>query len=208
VDEDEAAMTGQATTGSVHLGRPSLTVAGDKLQADWMRRFISGELPYKPRPEAQGRMPAFPTHGRGLADGMAHQHGWSEAARSLVRPDARLAEIGRRLTLVNDGFGCISCHDVLEEKALAGADTATINFAFVTDRLHESYYWRYVQDPQRFRPGTMMPNFITEDGKTPLKSVFDGDARRQFAAVWNYLLTLHAQWRAATNRTGQSEPAP
>jgi hypothetical protein len=76
------------------------------------------------------------------------------------------------------------------QKALAGADTATINFAFIADRLRPEYFWRYVRDPQRFRSGTMMPNFIADDGTTPIKGEFNGDAGRQFEATWQYLLSL------------------
>jgi hypothetical protein len=99
--------------------------------------------------------------------------------------------IGQRLTLIEGGFGCVSCHPVGPQPALAGPDTATINFAFVGDRLRFDYFQRYVRDPQRFRPGTMMPSFIAEDGSTPIKAVLDGDAARQFEAIWHYLLSLH-----------------
>ena len=34
--------------GSIHVGRPPLTLAGEKLYAGWMQRFLDGTLPYKP----------------------------------------------------------------------------------------------------------------------------------------------------------------
>jgi cytochrome c2 len=180
-------------TRSVHVGRPSLTFAGEKLYAGWMRRFLDGTLPYKPRPDLQGRMPAFPAYAAGLAEGIAKEHGYAAESAPEAAVDPQLAEIGRQLTGVANGFSCVSCHNVGTQKALAGKDTATVNFACVAERLRPSYYWRYVQDPPHLLPGTMMPKFIGEDGTTPIKTVFNGDPQRQFTAIWNYLLSLEAK---------------
>ena len=158
-----------------------------------MRRFLEGNLTYKPRPDLQGRMPAFRTYAAGLAEGIAHQHGYPAEAAPVSAVDPQLAEIGRSLTGVANGFSCVSCHNVGSQKALAGKDTATVNFACIAERLRPDYYWRYVQDPPHLLPGTMMPNFIGEDGTTQIKSVFNGDPQRQFTAIWNYLLSLRVE---------------
>jgi hypothetical protein len=178
--------------GSVHIGRPPLTFAGEKLYANWMERFLDGTLPYKPRPELQGRMPAFPVYARLLAEGMAHAHGYRYETSPGLKVDPQLAEIGRKLTGLNDGFSCIACHDVGAQKALAGKDTATVNFMAVAERLRPSYYWRYVKDPPHVLSTTMMPKFIGDDGTTPIKAVFDGDPQRQFTAIWHYLNSLRS----------------
>jgi cytochrome c2 len=175
---------------SVHVGRPPLTFAGEKLFSGWVERLLAGKLSYKPRPELEGRMPAFPAYAEELAVGFAQEHGYPSESAPAVQPDPALAAIGHDLTLVSGGFSCVSCHNVGSQKALAGKDTATINFACVTERLRPSYYWRYVQNPQHLLPGTMMPKFIGEDGTTAIKSVFNGDPQRQFAAIWQYLLSL------------------
>ncbi|RME93247.1 MAG: hypothetical protein D6766_08540, partial [Verrucomicrobia bacterium] len=176
--------------GSVHLGRPLLSFTGEKLHAEWMRRFLTGRLDYKPRPVNRGYMPAFPAQGALIADGLAQQHGYGPVRPPRPEPDPDLAAIGERLTRVGDGFGCISCHDIGDRPALAGQDTAAINFAFIADRLLPDYYWRYLQDPQRLVPGTMMPAFIGADGRTPIREPFDGDPHRQFGAIWQFLLSL------------------
>jgi len=176
--------------GSVHVGRPVLSFVGEKLHAEWMQRFLTGQLDYKPRSQRQGIMPAFPAQGKTLAIGLAQAHGYGAERPPLPAADPQLADAGRRLTLVGDGFGCVACHDVGAQRALAGADTATINFAFVTDRLLPDYYQRYLQDPQRLVPGTMMPAFVGTDGTTPIATVYDGDPARQFAAIWHYLLSM------------------
>lgn len=186
-DEEDGSDTPGKT---VQLGRPDLTYAGEKLRADWMARLFGNRLPYKARPESVGRMPGFLAYADGLAAGIANQHGLSSTPTARPAADPVLAGAGEKLTHIGEGFGCISCHDVGTKKALAGADTATINFAFVADRLRPEYFWRYIRDPQRFRPGTMMPTFIGEDGSTPIKGALNGDATRQFGAIWQYLLSL------------------
>jgi len=180
-------------TRSVHVGRPLLSFAGEKLYAGWMQRFLEGTLPYKPRPELQGRMPAFAAYAGGLAAGLAEQHGYRAESAPPPVVDPQLAATGRQLTLVNGGFSCVACHNVGTQKALAGKDTATVNFACVAERLRSSYYWRYVQDPPRLVPSTMMPRFIGDDGTTAIKTVFDGNPQKQFTAIWNYLLSLREE---------------
>jgi len=176
--------------GSVHLGRPPLTYTGEKLHAAWLERLLTGTLGYKPRADLVGRMPAFPAYASGIATGLAHQHGYPAEAAPTPAIDPRLAELGRTLTLVEGGFSCVSCHGVGTQKALAGRDTATVNFAHVAERLRESYYWRYVQDPPRVMPGTMMPKFIADDGRTSIHGLYEGDPSRQFNAIWHYLQSV------------------
>ena len=145
-DDEEEFVGGR---GSIHVGRPPLTLAGEKLYAGWMQRFLDGTLPYKPRPGLPGRMPAFAAYAAGLAAGLAQQHGYPAESAPTPVVDPQLAAIGQRLTLVNGGFSCVSCHNVGDQQALAGKDTATINFTSVAERLRPTYYWRYVQDPTR-----------------------------------------------------------
>lgn len=187
--EDDDDVTGG---GSVHVGRPPLTFAGEKLYAGWVRRFLEGVLPYKPRAQLQARMPAYAAYASGLAEGLAHEHGYPAESAAAPAADPQLAAIGQRLTGAAEGFSCVSCHDVGSQKALAGKDTATVNFACVAERLRPSYYWRYVQDPPHLLPGTMMPKFIGEDGTTQVKKIMNGDPKAQFTAIWHYLMSLQA----------------
>jgi cytochrome c2 len=186
----------QSGNRTVHIGRPTLTFTGEKLYSGWIKRFLEGTLPYKPRPVLQGRMPAFPAYAAGLAEGLARQHGYPAESAPDHAVDASLVEIGRRLTGVAGGFSCITCHNVGSQKALAGKDTATVNFACVAERLRPEYYWRYVQDPPHLVPGTMMPRFIGEDGTTSIKTLYNGDPKQQFTAIWHYLMSLReSPWK-------------
>ena len=168
--------------------RPNLTYAGEKLKPGWMAKFIAGEIPYKPRPWIFARMPAFPARAELLAKGMAAQHGCSLVDPPLDKPDAELAEAGRKLSGRNGGFSCNQCHAIGQAKAHAAFEAPAPNFAYVTSRLRDEFYHRWVRNPQRVEPGTRMPSFADADGKTAIKDPFDGDAAKQYEAIRHYLL--------------------
>jgi hypothetical protein len=58
----------------------------------------------------------------------------------------------------------------------------------VTDRLRKDYYHRWMDNPLAWDPATKMPRFSDDDGKTPLRDTLEGDARKQYEAIWQYLL--------------------
>jgi hypothetical protein len=45
-------------------------------------------------------------------------------------------------------------------------------------------------DPPRVDPITRMPKLTMEGNTTALRDVLDGDARRQFDAIWHFIQTL------------------
>jgi len=57
-------------------------------------------------------------------------------------------------------------------------------------RLRRPFFDWFLRDPQRILPGTQMPQFVDGDGYTGLYDVFDGEATRQFEAIWHYLGTI------------------
>jgi mono/diheme cytochrome c family protein len=168
--------------------RPPLTWVGEKLRPQWMATFIGGQLGYKPRPWLAARMPGFPARAKMLAEGLAASHGCPPMQPPPGKPDEKLAEIGRTLAGKAGGFSCIQCHSVGDQKALAAFEAPAINFGHVTDRLTREYYDRWVYNPQRVLPGTRMPQFADNNGKSALKDIQGGDARKQYDAIWNYLL--------------------
>lgn len=168
--------------------RPPLTWAGEKLRPQWMIEFISGHLNYKPRPWLVARMPSFESRAKLISEGLAAAHGCLPSAAPNPPPDSELAPIGKKLSGRDGGFACIQCHAVASAKALSPFEAPAINFAHVSDRLTKEFYDRWVYNPQRVLPGTRMPSFADLNGKTALKETFDGDARKQFDAIWNYLL--------------------
>ncbi|WP_437186439.1 ThuA domain-containing protein [Planctomicrobium sp. SH668] len=179
-------------TGFLPEAIPSLTWAGEKLKPDWMEKFFKGDMSYKPREHIKGRMPAFPAYAAALAKGLAEEHGHSlnQEAKTI---DLQLVEIGHALTLSNTGLDCRQCHAVGRDQPTGDTRVTIapgINFAFISDRLQHDFYSRFVMDPPRFDVNTKMPKLATDGKTTKIKSHFDGDAERQFEAIWHYIQTV------------------
>ncbi|MEZ0266209.1 MAG: hypothetical protein ACAI43_15875 [Phycisphaerae bacterium] len=168
--------------------RPALTWAGEKLRPEWAQAFIAGETTYKPRYWMRARMPGFPTQAAGLARGMAQEHGVATTTPPRADPKPDLIEIGRQLSGRDAGFACITCHSIGDTRAVSPFEAPAPNFARLADRMTEDFYFRWMRKPMRYQPGTKMPQF-SEGGKTDRKDVLDGDAEKQFDALWQYMLT-------------------
>ncbi len=93
------------------------------------------------------------------------------------------AEVGKVL-IETTALGCVQCHP------LAGPDTETIDLSRMSRRLRFEFYMHFLRDPQRIRPGTMMPTFWLEDGRSTLPTIYAGDGARQAEALWYYLREL------------------
>jgi mono/diheme cytochrome c family protein len=183
---------GESTVGNqrnIHEIRPPLYYAGEKLNPDWMEMLIAGELPYKPRPRLRARMPSYVVYARGLAIGSSLDHGFPPVRDNRPPVDPELARVGQQLIQM-ERLGCISCHAVGDAGGLSGPAAEVINFQYTAQRLRKHYFERYVLDPQRALPGTMMPKYPDEDFQSPIKDVFDGDARKQFEAIWHHMRSL------------------
>lgn len=166
---------------------PPLTLLGEKLQTDWMAKFIAGQDAEKPRPWLIPRMPGFPAPLTApLARGLAHQHGLPLQDAPLT-PDAELAKAGETLLGAEGGFNCVTCHGVGAKPPTAVFEAPGINLGLSAQRLRHGYYLRWVMYPLRIDPDTKMPRFSDDEGRTPLTDRFDGDAVRQFDAIWHHL---------------------
>ena len=168
---------------------PMLTWAGEKLRPEWLAQFIGGKIDYKPRYYLRASMPGFAAQAPLLALGLVEQHGCTPNYPPYAAPDSKRASIGQTLVgkTPNASFGCVQCHAVARQAPLAPFEAPAINFMYVTSRLREDYYYRWIHNPLAIDPETKMPRFDDADGKTGV-AVFDNDARKQFEAIWNFLL--------------------
>jgi mono/diheme cytochrome c family protein len=169
---------------------PALTWTGEKLQPAWTRRLLAGELDEQARPWLRARMPAFPSVAAHLSAGLSYEHGFALDEDPRPPHDAELAKIGARLAGDRDGFSCIKCHAVGKQPPLAPFEAPGINLVSAAQRLRYPYYPRWMLDPPRVDILTKMPKFAADGRTTAVSSPFDGDAARQFDALWHYLRTL------------------
>ncbi|WP_437221665.1 ThuA domain-containing protein [Planctomicrobium sp. SH661] len=182
-------------TGFLPETIPSLTWAGDKLYADWTAAFLSGSVSSKPRPTLKARMPSFPAFAQVLATGFAAEHGLSEEASSHSY-DPKLVAIGNELTRKSSGLDCRQCHGVGSEQAVGDGQTQLalgINFVDVRERIRPEFYRRFVLDPPRFDVSTKMPRLAADGLTTKIRTHYDGDAQKQFEAIWNFIQSLPAE---------------
>src|SRR5262249_11849703 len=101
--------------------------------------------------------------------------------------DAKLIEIGKQLTTKERGFDCRQCHAQGPEVLKLDNRAQGVGFSYIAPRLRDEFYARWILDPLRIDPGTKMPRFSPDRATTPVKPFLEGDARRQFEAIWHYL---------------------
>ena len=172
---------------------PNLTWAGEKLHAPWIQSLLAGQIAERPRPWMKLRMPSFPARAHLLADGLAREHGLSSDPSPRPSVETELAEIGEALATRAGLLDCRQCHAIGPLPPTGDKSTLLapgINFALTRERIREDFYRRFTLDPPRYDVTTRMPKLVIDGRTTKVKSVFDGDARQQFEAVWHYLQTV------------------
>jgi hypothetical protein len=168
---------------------PPLTWAGEKLDPAWTLRLLSGELGYRLRPHFRAHMPAFPARAEWLAVGLSHEHGFPATADPGPAYDEQAAQVGAEVIAAQSGLACNRCHAIDQTPATAPEQALSTNLSFARDRLRYGYYMRWMLFPQRIDPRTRMLKFAPDAKTTPLK-IHEGDARKQFEAVWHHLRHL------------------
>ncbi len=178
-------------------GIPPFEILGGKLKPEWASKFIAGEVSDKPRPWLDSQMPAFANRAPLLAEGLAHQQGFSSRTIAENPVDLAVAEIGRKLISVPPlGFSCVSCHSVGSVSATQVFEAPGINLASSGERLLPGFFKRWLRNPPLIDPTTKMPVYFDEEGKSPLTDVCDGNGEKQIDAIWQYI------------RLGEKMPAP
>jgi hypothetical protein len=169
---------------------PALTWTGDRLKGDWVESFIGGKIDVKPRQWLKARMPSFPAYAHVLAAGLAGEHGHPAIEPVQAHaPNADAATAGREL-VQSTGLDCRQCHGIGSQPPTGDRQTLLapgINFALVKDRMREDFYHRWMLDPPRFDLNTRMPKLAIDGKTTKVTRILDGDARKQFDAIWEFL---------------------
>ena len=101
-----------------------------------------------------------------------------------------MIEAGRRLTLKGAGLDCRQCHSLDNVTQKLETDAQGISFLHTAERLRYDYYRRWMLDPLRIDPQTKMLRISADRRHTAATSILEGDARRQFDALWQYIHCL------------------
>jgi hypothetical protein len=131
-------------------------------------------------------MPAFPPAAKSIATGLAAEHGFSPQVQTLSL-DPQLVESGHILSLKETGLDCRQCHGLEAITPRQPNDAQGISFLHMRDRLRRGYYDRWMHDPLRIDPATKMPKFAPDGKHTPVRGILEGNAARQYDALWHYI---------------------
>jgi mono/diheme cytochrome c family protein len=181
------ASLGCAKCHDANDGVIRLDLIGGKLRPEWVGRFLSGDVSYKPRPWLAARMPAFHLHGPELASGLAALHGIPAWTRPEGAINQELATAGAKLVSSAGGFSCVACHAIAGRGGSGIVESPGIDLAYSGERLLKSFFHRWVLNPLVIDPATKMPVYFDENGRSQLIEFFDGDATQQIEAIWQYV---------------------
>jgi mono/diheme cytochrome c family protein len=174
---------------AIKAGPPPLTHLGLKLRPEWRAKLFGGQIDPKIRPWMTAKMPAFPSRAEGLAIGFSHSAGRSGSPPALAALDPAKVKIGLAMSSVRGGLACATCHGIADKPPIAVFEGEGPNLRDAGVRLSREYFHLWMSDPPRVWPGTIMPKYAS-DGKTPLTQHYEGDATKQFDAIFEYLRSL------------------
>ncbi len=169
----------------INLGPPRLVGQGHRVQTNWFYHFLAAPEPI--RPWLSIRMPTFnlSTEERNkLVAGF--QQGSKQP--TFEEPETMVKwEAGEREAAVQlwNSYNCVSCHSMGFTKDTPMAP----DLHKAANRLRPSWIKLWLTNPQAIMPGTTMPGFFGDDGKTPSDpTIFGGDAEKQINALTKYVI--------------------
>ncbi len=167
---------------------PHLNHLGSKLRPEWRTRLLAGQIQPKTRHWLKARMPAFTNRATDLAIGFSHVAGLPHTSPIFPPAEPEKIKTGAALTAIT-GFSCGACHAVNDKPAFAVFEGEGPNFKDAGSRLRSEYFHLWMNAPMRLWPGTIMPSYAAE-GTTPLTQHYEGNAKKQFEAIYQYLISL------------------
>jgi mono/diheme cytochrome c family protein len=175
-------QTTQPEMGDEARVPPPLDGAGGKLNPEYLRGLLDRGV--HDRPYMHTRMPGFGNDNVGqLVEAFGDVDKTSKVPAVTFKTPLGKVKTSARFLVGNQAFGCIKCHTFGGKKA---EGTQGIDMTLMTRRLKHDWFRAYVEDPQRFRPGTRMPSAFME-GKSQLPNILGGTADNQLEAIWLYL---------------------
>ncbi len=160
---------------------PSLNGVGAKLNPTWLRKIIVQGA--RSRPYMNVRMPRFGPHVQDELMELLVTEDTIAPIPVIEMPNVNDSRRAGRDLAGTKGMGCITCHAF---KGTQSGAMGAVDMALMGQRLTRDWFHHYLRHPQRFSPGTLMPDFWPEENSTK-PEILDGDASKQIQALWIYL---------------------
>lgn len=162
---------------------PRLTGVGDKLKEDFLGEVMRQGVRH--RPYMKVRMPNYHNAPAELVSLFVKQdRPVAESVAQLPHDESEIRALaaGRRLAGTK-GLSCAQCHTFGN---VAATGIQALDMQLMSKRVRPEWFYRYLLEPTKYRPGTRMPNSFPE-GQSVYKQIYEGNAEHQIAALWMYL---------------------
>ncbi|HWG46567.1 MAG TPA: c-type cytochrome [Gemmataceae bacterium] len=161
---------------------PPLTGVGAKIRPDYLKQIFNQGS--RDRPYMLTHMPRFgEANVPGLAEAFDALDKVDPVAKVTFKEPLSRVKAEARTMVGAQSLGCVKCHTFAGHKA---EGVQGIDMLLMTRRLKHDWFYRYLLDPQKLRPGTRMPTAWT-NGVTVLTDVLGGSTAEQIDAIWIYL---------------------
>ena len=140
-------------------------------------------------------MPAFAAWAPSIARGLAAEHGVS-SSESPPADDPAMIEAGRSLSLRGRGLDCRQCHSLTNVTEKQENNAQGISFLHTAERLRYDYSGGGCSTRCGSIRSRRCCGFRLDRRHTAATSILDGDARRQFDALWQYIQTVPGSAKA------------
>ena len=161
---------------------PTLDGVGVKLKPEWLRKVLFDAETV--RPYMHTRMPQFGEENLKYLPMLLEKADRLQKVEfpEPKRDDRRKYREGGHLLVGDKGLNCVACHNFNGNPSpgLKGLDLLT---SF--ERLQPSWFAHFMRNPQKFRPGIVMPNYWP-GGEAVRKDVLKGNPNEQLLALWHY----------------------
>ncbi|MCH7762873.1 MAG: c-type cytochrome [Candidatus Marinimicrobia bacterium] len=138
--------------GKGYLLASDLTLEGSRVHLDWMKHYF--EIPYTLRPTLTERMPNLflqESEIEYLSDYISTVFVNDEIDEVEIKMNEEVVQRGKKL--VNDIYGCVSCHQVDGKGGYVGPP-----FNETGKRSKPGWIYNWIKNPQKYRPDTIDPN--------------------------------------------------
>lgn len=181
IPEANGYFIGEESLGDSGRLPPPLTGIGQKLQDDWLKGVLEGDVEKHVRPYLKTQMPGYPNQAEKLAKWLVEKDQGSALADWPT--DEVNLEAGRKLLGTHGGVNCITCHHWGEKMSLG---IPALDISSLDERLRPEWFHQYLLNPASYRPGTLMPP-LWPRGQSTVPDVLGGDAEQQIAAIWGFI---------------------